>query len=51
MQKQLFLIKTGHFSYIDVDTMPIYELDWFVTELHEQNKQKSGFEELEAELG
>jgi hypothetical protein len=29
MEKQLFLIKRGGFGYQDVDTMPIYELNWY----------------------
>jgi hypothetical protein len=39
MQKQLFLIKRGGFSYSDVDTMPIYELDYFYETLDKALKE------------
>ena len=29
MEKQLFLIKRGGFNYQDVDTMPMYEFNYF----------------------
>lgn len=29
MDRQLYLIKVGHFSWQDVDTMPLYELNYF----------------------
>lgn len=33
LDKQLYLIKIGHFSYQDVDTMPLYELEYFYSAL------------------
>jgi len=38
MDKQLYLIKIGRFSYQDVDTMPLYELEYFYNALVEANK-------------
>ena len=29
MDRQLYLIKVGRFSYNDVDTMPLYEMNWY----------------------
>ena len=41
MEMQLALIKFGKFSYTDVDTMPIYELNWFYDKLVEIAKENT----------
>jgi len=38
MEKQLYLIKVGRFSYFDVDTMPLFELEFFYNKLVEASK-------------
>ncbi len=41
MEMQLFLVYKGRFSWLDVDTMPIYELIWNYTTLISWKKQES----------
>lgn len=38
---QLFLIYKGHFTWQDVDTMPIYELVWYYEKLCEWRKEEA----------
>lgn len=50
LEVQFYLVYKGHFTYQDVDTMPIYELLWFYDKLVEMKKLESGSiseEELE----
>jgi hypothetical protein len=42
MDRQIYLIKVGRFSWIDVDTMPLYELNYYhdrLVELLEEANQ------------
>jgi hypothetical protein len=41
MEMQLFLIYKGKFSWLDVDTMPIYELIWYYEKLIEWKKEEN----------
>ena len=38
---QLFLVYRGRFSWLDVDTMPIYELIWYYNTLMEWKKEEA----------
>lgn len=41
MDKQFLLVHEGHFSYEAVDTMPVYELNWFFEKLIRYVKEKN----------
>jgi hypothetical protein len=41
MEMQLFLIYKGRFSWLDVDTMPIYELIWYYEKLINWKKEEN----------
>lgn len=41
MKMQLFLVYRGRFSWLDVDTMPIYELLWYYNTLIEWKKEEA----------
>jgi hypothetical protein len=49
MDRQLYLIKVGRFSWADVDTMPLYEMNWYHDRLVELLRQAE--EEAKANTG